>query len=171
MEGSAKKEGSGLFRPEALEHRASQKGSGDVVRIAPRWTTVAFYALVAAFLVAVVAMTLIEVDRYVRGAVATDDAGRLVVLVPAEQAPDVPVGALVDLGSGTTEVVQIEARVLDPDQVAARFGMRVTGPVVAVVTSADGGDAATIARIRVEREPVIVALVPGLKSLLGGSDG
>lgn len=55
-------EPSGIFRPEALEHRARQRGPGDVVRVAPRWVGVAFYLLIGLFVVAVIAGLTIEID-------------------------------------------------------------------------------------------------------------
>ena len=171
MEEDAKKRSGDLFRAEAVEHRGRGKGPGDVVRVAPPWTTAAFYALVACFVAAVGALTLIEIDRYVRGATAVDEEGRLVVLVPAALAPDVPRGAAVELGDETTEVTETEESVLYPDQVRERFGLEVEAPTVVVVTSADGETTGTIARVRVEREPVIVALVPGLEPLFGDDDG
>ena len=60
----------GLFRPEALEHRARRRGPGDVIRVAPRWTTAAFLVLLALFLVALGAGLTIEIDRYASGPTA-----------------------------------------------------------------------------------------------------
>ena len=159
----------GLFRPEALEHRARQRGPGDVIRVAPWWATAAFYGLLALFLAGFVAGLVIEIDRYAAGPTATDDEGRLVVLLPAGLAPDVAPGRPVEIGRITAEVVSFEDPVLYPPDVAERFGIQVAGPSVAVVTSSDD-DGGGIARVFIEREPAIVALIPGLKAIFGSED-
>lgn len=156
-----------LFRAEALEHRARLRGPGDVVRVAPRWTTVAFYALVGLFGAALVAGLTVEIDRYARGTSAVDDAGRLVVLVPAAVAPDVARGRPVHLSTGTARVVEAGETVLSPAEVGRRFGVDVAVPSVAVVTSSDAEAGGGTARVLIDRDPLIVALIPGLKALFG----
>ena len=156
-----------LFRPEALEHRARQRGPGDVIRVAPRWTGAAFYALLALFSGALIAGLTIEIDRYALGTTATDDRGRLVLLLPAALAPQVVTGDPVELGDRNAEVVDPGGDVLYPTQVKARYGIDVEGPSVVVVTSAEGAGEGGTARVLVAREPVILAFVPGLGGLVG----
>ncbi len=159
----------GLFRPEALEHRARQRGGGDVIRVAPRWTSAAFYLLLGLFVVALAAGLTIEIDRFVQGPTATDDEGRLVILLPSALAPDVGVGRPVDVGEVDAEVVTTDDTVLYPPDVQEIYDLEVSGPSIAVVTSAAGGETGS-ARVLIEREPAIVALIPGLKALFGNDD-
>ena len=156
----------GLFRPEAVAHRARKRGEGDVIRVAPRWTSVAFYGLVALFVAAVVAGLVIEVDRSAQGPTVVDDEGRLVVLLPAALAPDVDPGSPVAVGGSDAEVLSSGDEVLYPEDVRARFGVDVAAPSVVVVTSAPT-DAIGVARVLIEREPALVALIPGLKAIFG----
>ena len=162
--------GGDLFRREALEHRARQKGPGDVVRVAAPWVTVAFYSLLVLFAAAVVAGTVVEIDRYAQGITANSPDGRLVVLLPATQAPDVPEGARVEIGAATGEVVSADGTVLTQIQVWNRFGVEVQVPSVVAVTTVEGVSGGGSARVLIERQPVIVALIPGLQSLFGDSD-
>ena len=159
----------GLFRPEALEHRARQRGVGDVIRVAPRWTSAAFYLLLVLFASALAGGLAIEIDRYAPGQAAVDDEGRVVVLVPAALASDVRVGSPVEIGETRTEVVASDGTVLDRPAVQETYGVDVSEPSIAVVTSAVGGKPG-IARVLIEREPAIVALIPGLKALFGTDD-
>lgn len=163
--------GSTIFRPEALQHRARQSGPGDVVRVAPPWTTAAFYALILVFLGALAAVTTIEIERYAVGPAGADEEGRAVVLVPAAAAADVAAGQPADLGGSTARVVSSGDSAIDPAQVRRRYGVGVATASVAVVTSADSSSSGSgSGRILVEREPVIVALVPGLSALFGDGD-
>ncbi len=162
---------SSLFRREALEHRARQRGPGDVVRVAPGWTTGAFYLLLLLFAAAVVAGVLVEIDRYAMGPTALDGQGRVLVLLPAALAPHVPRGRPVELGGRTARVVSSTETVLEPSEVEARYRVEVTAPSVAVLTSAEGSTGDAVARVLVEREPVLVSLIPGLDALLGNEDG
>lgn len=156
-----------IFRPEALEHRARRRdGAGSVVRLAPRWATTAFYLLVALFLAAVAAASVIEIDRYASGTTAMD-GGRVVVLLPASLAPEVAVGNRVELGAETARVASFKDEVLYPPDARERYGVEVAVPSVAVVTTAGGHSETTSARVLVESDPVIVALIPGLEPLFG----
>ncbi|MDP9069210.1 MAG: hypothetical protein M3N53_12810 [Actinomycetota bacterium] len=160
-----------IFRPEALQHRARQSGPGAVVRVAPPWTTAAFYVLVLVFLAALVAVTTIEIERYARGPVGSDEEGRVVVLVPAAAAGDVAAGQRVDLGGSSAQVVSSGESAIQPPQVRTRYGVDVATASVAVITSAETSSTTSgSGRILVEREPVIVSLVPGLSSLFGDGD-
>ena len=162
-------EGSTIFRREALEHRARQRGPGDVLRVAPRWTTAAFYVLIGLFAMAMMAGVVIKIDLYAGGITATDAEGRLVVLLPAALAPDVARGRPVELQDARARVISSDETVLYPLEIKKRYGVEVTAPSVVILTSADGvAGQGGIARVLIEREPVIVALIPGLKGLLGG---
>ncbi len=161
----------GIFRPEALRHHARTRGPGDVIRVAPRWTSAAFYVLIGLFAAALVASILIDIDRYAPGTTAVDDRGRLVVLLPAALAPEVPVGRPVDLGDGRAEVVASDGTVLSPGEVGELFNVDVAAPSVVVVTSAEGTEPGGVARVLIEREPIVVALIPGLDALFGDDDG
>ncbi len=164
--------GSTIFRPEALQHRARQTGPGDVVRVTPRWTTAAFYVLIFLFLVALIAVATVEIDRYARGPLGSDRQGRVVVLVPAALAGDVAAGQPVDLSGTSARVVSSGGSAIDPQQVSKRYGVDVATASVAVVTSAVPSPSRRgSGRILVAREPVIVALVPGLSALFGNDDG
>ncbi len=156
-----------LFRREALEHRASLKGPGDVVRVAPTWTSWAFYLLAGLFVAALVAMSLVEIDLYARGPVGRDERGRVVVLLPAALAPEAAPGRPVELGEAGAKVVSSDQSLLYPAEVRRRYGVAVAAPSIAVVTSATDAPVGTTARVLLESEPVIVALVPGLKALFG----
>lgn len=160
-----------MFRSEALRHRARMRGPGEVVRIAPTWTSWAFYALLGLVAATLVAGSLIEIDRYATGITATDHEGRLIVLVPATVASQVAPGRPVELGRTTAEVVSSDGAVLSPSEVKERYGVDVAVSSVALMTSGtEAGAALGPARVLVGSEPVILALIPGLDALLGGDD-
>jgi hypothetical protein len=160
-----------IFRPEALEHRERAEQRGNVVRMGPRWTGWAFWALLGLVAAGLVGATQIHIDRYARGTTAVDERGRVVVLVPAGLAPDIARGRPVDLGGTTAEVVSSGAGILYPPDIKESYGVDVPIPSVAVVTSATAGPAIPgAARVLVESEPVIVAFVPGLRALFGDDD-
>jgi hypothetical protein len=152
--------------------RARSKGPGELIRLSPGWTAWAFYLIVALFVASMVALSVVRIDRYARGATATDPAGRVVVLLPAAQAPGIESGSPVTIGGETATAMSSEDTVLYPSEVQERFGVEVTVPSVVVVTSVrPDGTPAPGARILIESEPALVALVPGLKALFGGGDG
>ena len=162
----------GIFRPEALEHRARQRGPGDVIRVAPRWVGIAFYLLVGLFVVALVVGLSIEIDRYARGQTASDARGRVVVLVPAALAPEVAPGSRVEIGDDRAEVISVGERILYPPEIRETYGLEVLAPSIAVVTSAQAASAPSgTARVLIEREPALIALVPGLAALFGDDGG
>lgn len=137
-----------LFRPEALEYRQRPAEAGSVLRIGSRWTTWAFWTLLVLVIAGLVAATQIRIDRYVRGPVAASASGGAVALVPASQL------------SG-------EGAVLSPRQVEERYDIVVSVPSVPIPVDRDIAAGGT-AKVLVESEPLIVALVPGLKALFGG---
>ena len=155
-----------IFRPEALEHRSRRTTAGAIVRLAPPWTTAAFYALLVLFVAAVVAASVVEIDRYATGTTVVDE-GRVVVLLPASLAPDVSAGSPVELGDRTARVDSFRNEILYPSDARELYGVETSVPSVAVVTDASTAPTQS-ARVLVESDPVIVALIPGLEPLLGG---
>lgn len=160
------------FRTEALAARARSRGPGDPIRLSPGWTGWAFYLILALFVASVVALSLVRIDRYARGVTATDPAGRVVVLLPAAQAPEIERDSRVTIGDKTATAISSEDIVLYPTEIQERFGIEVTVPSVVVITSARRESVSgPAARVLIESEPALVALVPGLKALFGGGDG
>ena len=161
-----------IFRAEALEHRARLQVPGSLIKAGQRWTSWAFWALLSLVVLGIVAGSQIEIDRYALGTTATDSEGRVVVLVPAALAPEVAPGRPVTLDNTTATVVSSSTDLLYPSEVKKRYGIDVAVPSVPVLTSATAaqGDSGT-ARVLVESESLIVALIPGLKGLLGRGDG
>ena len=158
-----------IFRREALDQRVKRPAQGDVVRVAPRWTAWAFYVLLVLVVVAVGAASVVHIDRYAQGPTAADD-GRLVVLLPASLAPEVEAGSEVDLGGSRARVVEFREAVVYPGEARARYGVEVSVPSVAVVTSAPAtATPPSSGRVLVESEPALVALIPGLEALIGSN--
>jgi hypothetical protein len=165
--GSGPEQPGSIFRPEALEHRDRQQSAGSVVRLAPRWATSAFYALVVLFVAGVAVASTLEIDRYATGTTAVD-GDNVVVLLPASLAPDVSAGNRVELGAEVAEVRSFGNEVLYPPDVRERYGVEVAVPSVAVVTTAEAGvSPVEAARVLVESDPVLVALIPGLEAIFG----
>jgi hypothetical protein len=161
-----------MFRPEALEHRAQTQVAGGVLRSGPRWAERAFWLLLALVVVALVAGTLIRIDRYVTAPSMVAPNGRVQLLVSATAARSLEPGRTVDVGGTEAEVKSISSRELDPALVKERFGIDVAVPSVAVTTTLTGGNAAVgTGRVLIGSQPVVVALVPGLDALLGSDDG
>lgn len=159
-----------VFRAEALIHRNAGERAGDVIRLSPTWTAWAFYLIICLFIAGLAAVSFIRIDRFAPGATAVEH-GRTVVLVPAVLASDIARGSLVEIGSESAEVVSFEETVLYPPDVKERFGVDIAVPSVVVATSASTDRvAAGTARVLVESRPILVALVPGLSALFGGTD-
>ncbi|HWL66507.1 MAG TPA: hypothetical protein VNP73_11080 [Actinomycetota bacterium] len=163
-------DGSSIFRPEALEARARVQTPGDVVRLGATWTTWAFWGLVALVAVALIAATQIEIRSFATG--PTSRLGRRVaVLVPGPAAAEVVKGSSVLIGGREARVIAAGGRPMSTALVERRFGVEVDEPSVLIVTSARATASATgIARVEVGSDPVIVALVPGLRALFGDDD-
>lgn len=159
------------FRTEALAHRSRTHRRPQMIELSAPWTNWAFYSVIGLFLAALVALSIIEIDRFATGAAAITPDRKVVVLVPAVLAPEVDKGNPVEFGSETAAVESFEGNVLYPSEIRERFRVEVTVPSVVVVTSARPrqADGAT-ARVLVESQRAIVALVPGLKALFEGSD-
>lgn len=159
-----------LFRREALEHRATAAVSGGVLRVAPRWTSVAFYVLVGFFVVAVVTASIVRIPRYVQGTIAAGRDGGSVLLVPAALTSRIEDGGTLGI-DGTTVTVLDVGSVIEPAQVRRSHDADVTGPSVAVAVSGAALRPGASVKVLIDREAVLVSLIPGLGSLLGGSDG
>lgn len=158
----------GLFRAEALEHQAQAQGPGAPVRIAPSWISRAFYGLIALLIASIAAGSLIQIQRYATGIPAWDSEGRVVVLIPAALASDVVAGNAVDLGGERTQVISSGSSVVYPPEASSRYGVAITTPSLVVTTAArPQGPTAETARVFLGSEPAIVALIPGLKGVLG----
>ena len=161
-----------MFRPEALEHRANTQVAGGVLRAGPRWAERAFWLLLVLVVVALVAGTLIRIDRYVTAPSTVAADGRVQLLVPTTAARSLEPGRTVDIGGTSASVRSISPRELDPAQVKERFGIDVAVPSVVVTTTLTGGSAAVgTGRVLIGSQPLITALVPGLDALLGSDDG
>ena len=55
-------EESALFREEALDHQARRRGPGSVLRLAPAWSSWAYWALVSLVAAGLLASWLVRVD-------------------------------------------------------------------------------------------------------------
>ena len=143
-----------LFREEAVEFIRRGRGSGDVVRVGPRWTAIAFWALLAAAVTALAVAMLVDVDR-VRLAPAVAQGTTVRAVVPAEDAPQRGAQAefaLTETGDRTVvEVVEV-----GPPQSGA------------VAVTARAGEAieagAGVLEIKVGERPLIADLIPGSSS-------
>ena len=160
-----------MFRPEALEHRASSQAAGGALRSEPRWADRAFWLLLTLVAVALIAGTRIRIDKYVTAPTATAPDGRVLILVPASVARSLEPGSPVSLGGVETEVSSISRGTLGAEQVKNLYGIDVTAPAVAVETTLRGNEVTGSARVVVGSDPVLVSLIPGLDSLLGDDDG
>lgn len=145
-----------LVREEAVEHLRRGRGGGDVVRVAPRWTAIAFWSLLALAAGAIVAAALIDVDR-VRLVPAVADAPSRTVraVVPAGDAPKPGTRAdfaLTRTGDRTAVVIQ---RVGAPASGGAAVVARATKPVPA---------GSGVLELKVGDRPLLADLIPGSSS-------
>lgn len=159
-----------IFREAAIAHRASRQGPGDLIRLSPGWMNWAFYLVVGLFLIALVAASLVHIDRYAEGVAVADDSGRLVVLIPSTVTSDISPGRTVEHAGRTARVVEADNRILYPPEIEQRYGVDLAVPSLAVVTAAPAERAGGRARVLIASEPIIVSLVPGLSALFGGDD-
>lgn len=137
------------------------------MKLGPSWTRWAFWVLLGLVVVALVAGSQIEIKSWASGVTASDAGGRLVVLVPAGAASGVPSGRDVDLGATSTGVVSGN-EILAPTEVQERYGVVVAEETLVVTTDLEAAEGApATARVFIDSEPVLVALVPGLKALFG----
>lgn len=145
-----------LFREEAVEHLRRGRGGGDVVRVAPRWTAIAFWSLLALAVTALVAAALIDVDRVrLVPAVAEAPSQTVRAVVPADDAPKPGTRAefaLTRTGDRTPVVIQ---RVGAPQSGAVPVNARATKPVPA---------GAGVLELKVGERPLLADLIPGSSS-------
>lgn len=144
-----------LFREEAVEYIRRGRGAGDVVRVAPRWTAIAFWALLALAITAIVATALIDVDR-VRLAPAVSQGDSVRAVVPADDAPKRGARAEFALtATGDRSPVEVV------DVAAPRSG----GVVVTARARGDRlGAGAGVLEIKVGERALIRDLIPGSSS-------
>lgn len=131
------------FRPEALAHHRGQAGPGRLLRVAPRWTRIAFWALVLLAVSGLTAGALVKVDEVVFVPAAVDGT-RVEAVTPAAPAGD-------------------EARLLLPtgEEVTVRI-VDVMGAGVLAEAPRPLDAAGGTLRVRTGSRPLIVDLVPGL---------
>jgi len=145
-----------LFREEAVEHLRRGRGGGDVVRVAPRWTAIAFWSLLTLAVAAVTAAAVIDVDRVrLVPAVAEAPTRTVRAVVPASDAPKPGTPAefaLTRTGDRTPIVIQ---RVGAPQSGAAPVVARATKPVAA---------GAGVLELKVGERPLLADLIPGSSS-------
>ncbi len=157
-----------IFRPEAVEHYRKDRSQGDIIRLSPRWATIAFWSLLALVVVFLVVVSIARIDTYASGPAEVED-GTLTVLVPADDAEDIEPGAAIQyrVGDETTLVSVEEVRELPPD--GASSG---AGPVAAVTASVPEQvpEGPGTARVHTGKERMLLVFVPGLASLFGEQD-
>ena len=143
-----------LFREEAVEYIRRGRGTGDVVRVGPRWTAIAFWALLAAAITALAVGTLVNVDR-VRLAPAVAQGTTVRAVVPEKDAPERGARAefaLTETGDRTdVEVVEV--------------GRPQSGAVAVTARAGEAIEAgAGVLEIKVGERPLIADLIPGSSS-------
>jgi len=99
----------GLFREEALRRFREGGTRGQVLRLAPGWTRVAFALLWIVAVVAVACLFLVQVPVAVHGPAAVTEKGGVLALLPASSREAVArEGRLLWRGVGSDAVLQIE---------------------------------------------------------------
>jgi hypothetical protein len=143
-----------LFREEAVEYIRRGRGAGDVVRVAPRWTAIAFWTLLAVAIAAVAATVVIDVDR-VRLAPAVAQGTTVRAVVPEKDAPERGARAEFALTeTGDRTVVEVET-----------VGRPQSGAVVVTARARGAIEAgAGVLEIKVGERPLIADLIPGSSS-------
>lgn len=117
-----------IYRQEALEHHASVREEGDILHIAPAWTSWVYWMLVGVLLTGVLYCAVGSVDEYASGPAVVQLEGRL---------------DLTSSGAGLVSNVQVQQ------------GQRVrAGQQLVTFVSAD--EAATVERLRHEFELQLV---------------
>ena len=143
-----------LFREEAVEYIRRGRGAGDVVRVAPRWTAIAFWTLLALAIAAVASTAIIDVDR-VRLVPAVAQGTTVRAAMPEKDAPQPGARAEFALTeTGDRTVVEVE-----------QVGRPQSGAVVVTARARDaiepGGG---VLEIKVGERPLIADLIPGSSS-------
>ncbi len=90
-----------IFRKEALEHYVNRGAAGDVMRMKTKWSTVGFWALIAAFVGALVASAFVTVDSKLEvPGVYLNDQRLLATWIPNANAEEVRRAHTVTFRSG-----------------------------------------------------------------------
>jgi hypothetical protein len=98
-----------LFREEALRRWREGGTQGQVLRLGARWTTVAFFLLIAAVAGATACLFLVTVPVAVRGPAAVVGDHRVLALLPAARRDDVArQGSLLWRQGEEHQVLQVE---------------------------------------------------------------
>jgi hypothetical protein len=143
-----------LFREEAVEFIRRGRGGGDVVRVGPRWTAIAFWALLALAITALAVGALVDVDR-VRLAPAVAQGTAVRAVVPEKDAPERGARAEFALTeTGDRTVVEVEQ--VGPPQSGA---VAVTARASSAIEAGAG-----VLEIKVGERPLIADLIPGSSS-------
>ncbi|HEX8086459.1 MAG TPA: hypothetical protein VF529_19380 [Solirubrobacteraceae bacterium] len=143
-----------LFREEAVEYIRRGRGAGDVVRVAPRWTAVAFWTLLALAIAAVAAAALIDVDR-VRLAPAVGQGTTVRAVVPAKDAPR----------RGATAEFALTETGDRADVVIEQVGAPQSGAVAVTARAREEIEPGPgVLEIKVGERPLIADLIPGSSS-------
>jgi hypothetical protein len=143
-----------LFREEAVEFIRRGRGAGDVVRVAPRWTAIAFWTLLAVAIAAVAATAIVDVDR-VRLVPAAAQGTTVRAVVREKDAPERGARAEFALTeTGDRTVVEVE-RISPPQSGAVEVTARARGGIEA---------GAGVLEIKVGERPLIADLIPGSSS-------
>jgi hypothetical protein len=118
----------GLFREQALRRWREGGTKGEVLRLAPGWTTRAVAALVVVAVGAALAACFVTVPLSLQGPATVAAEGRVLALLPAARRSALrPRALMVYRGDGRREDVsllleRIEARVVGPDEARTLAG-------------------------------------------------
>ena len=184
-----------LFREEALQRYVRAREFGDVLRLPPRWTRLAYPLVLGVALAASLMLVIVDVGRYARGpaVVRVDGAGFvLLALLPPSFIPELRPGMplRVELAgypqAGLAVVIEhLGDQAVGPAEArralgtAAADAVEIPGPVVLARATLPGpmfraldgehrfhdGMVAS-AEVTVGSEPLIVSLLPGLRTAL-----
>jgi hypothetical protein len=141
------------FRAEAIEHHRRRRGSGAVLRVAPRWTRWAFWALVAVAVAALLVTALVRVDRE-RFVPATIAGAEVRAVLPP--GIDVKTGDAVRLVPGVQGAKAVDARIVSVGRPGEGGGVPVTARAVRPVAARAG-----VLRVRDGSRSLLMDLVPG----------
>jgi hypothetical protein len=186
LEPMANRRSSSLFRSEALEHYARQRGLGDVLRAAPRWTKPAFWALLGLLALGLLASLLIQVGDDASGPARVQGDGRTVeaVLPDAARAPLSHGQAMdVELASGQRVAVRVSVQDIQPLDTATAlhmFGADALSSLLASSTSlvlvrgdlpaplSAGQTGELQASVQIRSEPLLTTVLSGFAPTSGG---
>lgn len=118
----------GLFREEALRRWREGGRKGEVLRLAPGWTTRAVAALMAAAVCAAVAAFFVTVPLSLQGPAMVTAENRVLVLLPAARRSELQPMALMLYrpdgrgGDVPLSIERVESRVVGPDEARTLVG-------------------------------------------------